>query len=214
MSKWYVVWQGRKPGVYDNWEECKAQVLKQPGARYKSFKDITRAEAVAIYEEGTPEAHSPERAVKREETDNEAGGDSVALIHPDGIAVDASTRNNPGPMEYRGVTVESKDVVFNSQLYPVGTNNIGEFLAIVHAMAWMKQVGYFTPIYSDSQIAIGWVERKMCKTKLPRNAQTELLFQHIERAVRWLQSNDLSRYQLYKWDTKAWGEIPADYGRK
>lgn len=195
MSKWYVVWQGKKPGVYDNWEECKAQIHGQAGARYKSYKDISKAEAVKIYKEGASVAQPTH-------------------VHPDGIAVDASTRNNPGPMEYRGVVVETRDVVFSSQLYPVGTNNIGEFLAIVHAMAWMKQVGYFVPIYSDSRIAIGWVEKKVCKTQLPRNAQTELLFQHIERALYWLQSNDLSQYQLFKWDTKAWGEIPADYGRK
>lgn len=208
MSKWYVVWSGVKPGVYDNWEDCKAQVHGQAGAKYKSFKDITCSEAQAIYDAGAPEV-TPRRRTPKVEPEIPAGA-----VHPDAIAVDASTRKNPGPMEYRGVVVESRDVVFSSKVYPLGTNNIGEFLAIVHAMAWMKQVGYYVPIYSDSRIAIGWVENKACKTKLTRDARTEELFQHISRAVKWLRNNDLGVYKLEKWNTKAWGEIPADYGRK
>lgn len=205
VDKYYIVWEGVEPGIYTDWEECKAQVNGYPKARYKSYKGISRAEAEQIFSEG-PEEVTPKARVAR--VINREG------VNPDAIAVDASTRKNPGPMEYRGVVVETGDQVFSSKLYPVGTNNIGEFLAIVHAMAWMKQHNYYVPIYSDSRNAIAWVEKKMCKTKLARTPMTEELYQHIERAIAWLRNNDTSRYKVIKWETKQWGEIPADYGRK
>lgn len=70
-----------------------------------------------------------------------------------------------------------------------GTNNIGEFLAIVHGLALLKQKGFDMPIYSDSVNAISWVRQKKCKTKLPRNEETKELFKVIERAEKWLREN-------------------------
>jgi ribonuclease HI len=35
----------------------------------------------------------------------------------------------------------------------------------------------------------------------------------MERAEKWLLSNEFSN-EILKWETKAWGEIPADFGRK
>lgn len=204
-EKYYIVWEGVKPGVYNHWDECKAQVIGYPKARYKSYKGISEEEANRIYL-GGPEEPAPKAKVST--TINREG------IIPNAIAVDASTRHNPGPMEYRGVVVETGDQVFSSKLYPIGTNNIGEFLAIVHAMAWMKQHSYYVPIYSDSRNAISWVQKKMCKTKLERTSQTEELHQHIERATAWLKKNDTRQYKIIKWETDQWGEIPADYGRK
>jgi ribonuclease HI len=69
------------------------------------------------------------------------------------------------------------------------------------------------PIYSDSANAISWIKQKKCKTKLPRTAETEELFQIIERAENWLKNNKFSN-RIIKWETKEWGEIPADFGRK
>ena len=95
-----------------------------------------------------------------------------------------------------------------------GTNNIGEFLAIVHGLALLKQKGLRTmPIYSDSRNALSWVKQKQCKTKLPRDSQTEELFGYIERAEKWLRENTYAN-PLIKWETEQWGEIPADFGRK
>lgn len=205
--KYYIVWEGVKPGIYTDWASCKAQVVGYPNAKYKSFKGITREEAELLFRS------PPEKSAKKSSRKKTIVSDKSGII-PNAVAVDASTRRNPGPMEYRGVIVETCDLVFASKVYPLGTNNIGEFLAIVHAMAWMKQQNYFVPIYSDSVNAIEWVRKGMCKTKLPRNPETEELFQHIERAVAWLRCNDIGRYQILKWDTDRWGEIPADYGRK
>ena len=50
--KYYVVWQGRKPGIYLTWDECKAQVHGAEGARYKSFP--TMEEAEKAFEGGAP----------------------------------------------------------------------------------------------------------------------------------------------------------------
>lgn len=128
-------------------------------------------------------------------------------------AVDAACSGNPGPMEYQAIDLATGAVVFHYG--PVhGTNNIGEFLAIVHALALMEQRGIKDKvIYSDSYNAILWVRKKQCKTKLARTPQTEQLYQVIARAEAWLQTHPITT-PILKWETKKWGEIPADFGRK
>lgn len=128
------------------------------------------------------------------------------------LCVDAACSGNPGPMEYRGVHMPSGREVF--RVGPMlGTNNIGEFLAIVHGLALLKQKGSDMPLYSDSRNALGWVKKKHCKTTLARTAKTEALFQLIERAENWLKNNSYTT-PLRKWETDQWGEVPADFGRK
>ncbi len=128
-------------------------------------------------------------------------------------AVDASCCGNPGPMEYQGIDLATGARIFH--FGPChGTNNIGEFLAIVHALALLyKQGDTQKTIYSDSYNAILWVKKKHCKTKLARTPQTEELFQVIERAEQWLRTHAYSN-PVVKWETKKWGEVPADFGRK
>lgn len=134
-------------------------------------------------------------------------------VKADAWAVDAACSGNPGPMEYRAIDLQTGAVVFH--FGPVhGTNNIGEFLAIVHALALLDKQGIQgKTIYSDSYNAILWVNKKQCKTKLERNAQTEPLYQIIARAENWLRTHTIST-PVVKWDTKKWGEVPADFGRK
>ena len=134
-------------------------------------------------------------------------------VTADAWAVDAACSGNPGPMEYQAIDLQTGYRVFH--FGPVrGTNNIGEFLAIVHALAlcWQKGLHQKT-IYSDSYNAILWVQKRKCKTKLERTPQTEQLYQIIERAERWLQTHDY-RNPIIKWETSKWGEVPADFGRK
>lgn len=209
--KTYIVWSGRRPGVYDTWAEAREQVIGVRGARFKSFVDITAAEAEKLFRSGAERATPAKPSTQSTPADREAVKASIA---PDAIAVDASTSGNPGPTEYHGVYVETGDEVFRSRVYPVGTNNIGEFLALVHALAWQEQTGYRVPVYSDSRNAINWVRQKQCRSKLPRTAATELLYSHVDRALAWLATHDLSGYDIRKWPTEVLGEIPADYGRK
>lgn len=206
QQKYYVVWKGVTPGIYDSWTECQLQIKNYKGAVYKSFS--TREEAEIAF-------NSPAHAYLMR-------GDSLK-VRPEEqkipenfdlncLAVDAACSGNPGPMEYRGVYLLTGQEVFH--FGPVyGTNNIGEFLAIVHGLALMKQKGIDMPIYSDSRNALNWVQQKKCKTKLERTAKTEELFQLIERAEKWLRENSYTT-PLRKWETQLWGEVPADFGRK
>lgn len=134
-------------------------------------------------------------------------------VTADAWAVDAGCSGNPGPMEYQGIDLATGERIFH--FGPMkGTNNIGEFLAIVHALALCRQRGlYKKTIYSDSYNAILWVKNRKCKTKMERTPETEKLYEIILRAERWLATNDF-RNPIVKWETAKWGEIPADFGRK
>lgn len=128
------------------------------------------------------------------------------------ICVDGACSGNPGPMEYRGVHLPSGKEVF--RFGPIqGTNNIAEFLAIVHAMALMKQKGIALPIYSDSISGQAWVRNRKAKTTLERTPETAQVLDLVARAEAWLRQNTF-RVPIYKWNTEEWGEIPADFGRK
>ena len=207
--KLYVVWEGNNPGIYDSWADCQLQIKAYPGAKYKSFETV--AEAQEAYRSGYQNYINFNKFGKKK-TGNSMSAASRQDIVWDSISVDAACSGNPGVMEYQGVDTKTKFQFFH-QKFALGTNNIGEFLAIVHALAMFQREGKTTPIYTDSKIAMGWVQRRQCKTKLVRNAKTEHLHQLIERAENWLKANHFSN-KIMKWDTKSWGEIPADFGRK
>lgn len=199
--KYYVVWEGHTPGIYDSWNACKEQIDGFPGAKYKSFTSVGEAEKA--WEEGyvrpdkKPKGHVPR------------SGDFIRMS----LAVDAACSGNPGKMEYRGVDVSNGQQIFHKGPFPMGTNNIGEFLAIVHGLALLKKLRDTRPIYTDSGTAMAWVRNKKAKTKLDRTPQTAELWHLIHRAEHWLKENSYST-RILKWDTKNWGEIPADFGRK
>lgn len=203
-KRFYVVWNGVKPGIYGSWEECEAQIKGVNQALYKSFG--TLAEAERAY------ASSPFDYVGNKAKAAKTPTIPSGAIIQGALAVDAACSGNPGMMEYRGVYIATGEEIFH--FGPMfGTNNIGEFLAIVHGLALLKQKGIDIPIYSDSHNALLWVAQKKCKTKLPRDARSEELFGYIERAEKWLKNNSYTT-RLIKWETAQWGEIPADFGRK
>ena len=235
-QKYYVVWNGPSPGVYSSWEACQEAVNGVSGAKYKSFKTQEEAEdAFEMGEEAYEEAKasdtsdastSSKPSISRESRESCNSNESSKPIRPafnpqnlpaevirEAIAVDAACSGNPGAMEYRGVYLADGKEIFHYG--PVhGTNNIGEFLALVHGLALLKQKGLDTmPIYSDSVNAQLWVRKHHCKTTLVRNDQTEKLYQMIERAESWLRNNTYKN-PIIKWQTDKWGEIPADFGRK
>lgn len=202
-NKFYVVWQGLNPGIYTSWDECLLQVKGVQGAKYKSFE--TKAEAESAFAEGAP-AYTPKPQMPQPARALPADIKSA-------IAVDASCMGNPGKMEYQGVWAADGGVIFRVGPFEDGTNNIGEFLAIVHALAWMEKNGVNYTIYSDSRNAMLWIASKKCKTKLERTGRNDEVFNLIERAERWLNTHSF-RAKIVKWETKLWGEIPADFGRK
>ena len=204
-KKFYVVWNGLNPGIYHSWDDCQAQIKGVKGAVYKSFD--SKEEAQRAYA-------SPAYAYmkKKTETPTFTLDTLPAVVERYALAVDAACSGNPGPMEYRGVYLGDGKEIFH--FGPVhGTNNIGEFLAIVHALAMLDKQGLKMTIYSDSRTAISWVRKKCCKTQLERTGETEQLFQLIERAEAWLKAHRVT-IPIVKWETEQWGEIPADFGRK
>ena len=217
--KFYVVWLGHEPGVYTTWPQAKKQVDGYKGAKYKSFP--SRAQAEAAYQGGFHSYMSKAIAAnsqtghprQRKKSSRKSNAPHTATIIGNSISVDAACSGNPGKMEYQGVTTVGKKQLFH-RAFPLGTNNIGEFLALVHALAFLKaQDRPDLPIYSDSQIAIGWVKKGKCKTTLVRNRKTESLYEYIDKAEEWLRGNEVTN-PIYKWNTRGWGEIPADFGRK
>lgn len=204
-QKYYVVWDGVTPGIYQSWNDCLLQTKGYEGAKYKSFD--TKEEAERAFA-SSPYEYIGKNAKKEAVRSMTYPSD----VNDNSLAVDAACSGNPGAMEYRGVHIASRQEIFH--FGPMkGTNNIGEFLALVHGLALIKQKGFDMPIYTDSVNAMKWVKEKKCKTKLPRTAQTEELFLIIERAEKWLRENTYTT-PIYKWETKLWGEIPADFGRK
>ncbi len=205
MAKFYVVWKGRQPGIYNTWPEAQAQITGFNGARYQSFPSRDLAEKAFST---PPPAPNPRTTAKSAKPKPAKGS-----IIRESLSVDAACSGNPGPMEYQGVHTATHERIFHQQ-FALGTNNIGEFLAIVHGLALLKKQGLtHYPIYTDSATALTWVKNKKVKTQLPRNARTEELFQFIERAEQWLKANTYANPVL-KWETEYWGEIPADFGRK
>lgn len=200
----YVVWNGVEPGIYHTWQECEAQIKGVKQALYKSFPTLEDAERAY--------SSPPYEYIGAKAKESKAPKELPPEVIRGALAVDAACSGNPGQMEYRGVYIGNGEEIFH--FGPMfGTNNIGEFLAIVHGLALLKQRGIDIPVYSDSRNALLWVKQKKCKTKLPRDSRSEELFRYIDRAEKWLKENSYTT-TLLKWETDKWGEIPADFGRK
>ena len=208
MGKFYVVWKGRQPGVYSDWNSCKKQIENFTDAKYKSFEK--EEEAKVAFGRGFEDYISVRRRVERKPLSK-----TVSTGKPDleSLSVDAACSGNPGVMEYRGVYTRTGQEIFRIGPFKNGTNNIGEFLALAHGLAFLKKQNSLLPIYTDSITAIAWIRQKKCKTKLTENKKNTELFDLIQRAEKWLNENEYST-KILKWETEAWGEIPADFGRK
>ena len=187
-------------GIFNSWDECKLQTKNYKGAKYKSFENKEEAEAaykISYYE------YMNDKPKKN-------NGDPPNY---NSISVDAASSGNPGIMEYQGVDTKSKKILFKQGPFKEATNNIGEFLALVHGLAFLKKLKSSQIIYSDSITAISWVKKKKCQTKLTPNENNKEIFKLIDRAIAWLMTHSYDN-QIVKWETKKWGEIPADFGRK
>ncbi|MFT3752428.1 MAG: ribonuclease H family protein [Paludibacter sp.] len=207
-NKFFVVWEGKEPGIYHSWEECKRQIHGYGGAIYKGFATEAEArEAMVspcwdyIGKNAKPKKPSAEDIAK------------YGTPNFESLSVDAACSGNPGLMEYQGVYTKTREVIFHQGPFKDGTNNIGEFLALVHGLAFLKQKNSPLPIYTDSKTAMAWVKAKKTKSLLVKNENNAILFDMVERAEKWLAENTYTT-QIIKWETEIWGEIPADFGRK
>lgn len=262
QPKYYVVWEGHRPGVYHSWTECQKQTSGYPDAKFRSFTSL--AEAKAAF--SNPDSVAPkkkkimyyvvwggadtgiytdweevkgiikkgrvkykafgsrtlaEKAVKDSPSNYEGRGfkktkdlspeelERIGQPLPNTISVDAASNAKTGVWEYRGVITDSGTELFRVGPFKEGSNNIGEFLALVHGLAYLKESKSDIPIYTDSRIAMGWVRGGKAKPKKAGPKSRQL----ISRAEAWLKANTYKN-PILKWETKVWGEIPADFGRK
>ncbi|MDR5591137.1 ribonuclease H family protein [Christiangramia sp. SM2212] len=207
-KKYYVVWEGRNTGILESWDECTKSTQGYKGAKFKSFKSLELAKIAYSEEYDDYKGKSV--------TGSELSKEEIDLIgkpNLDSISVDAACSGNPGNMEFKGVDTKTKQIIFQRGPYNGGTNNIGEFLAIVLASAILKKNKDLRPIYTDSKVAMGWVKYKNCGSYLEQNENNKEIFELIKNAEEWLENSQIEN-KIIKWETKAWGEIPADYGRK
>lgn len=207
-TKFYVVWKGKHPGIHKTWVACKKAIEGYKGAEYKSFENFELAQKAF---NGSYADYKGKKKAGSQLSSQELLKIGQPSYHS--ISVDAASSGNPGIMEYQGVDTKTKKKLFRQGPFKQGTNNIGEFLAIVHGLAFLKQNKSDRIIYTDSRTAMSWVRKKNCNTKLAKTEKNKDVFELIERAVEWLKNNSYATI-IVKWETKAWGEIPADFGRK
>jgi ribonuclease HI len=208
MPKFYVVWEGREIGIFDKWEKCRASIEGHKGGLFKSFKTLEAAKKA--FQDGYALHWGHDKSV------NNISEDQRLLIGEPAVpsvSVDAAWNTGTGDMEYRGVDTDSGIQIFHQGPFQDGTNNVGEFLAIVHGLAYLKKQGSTIPVYSDSRNAINWVKDKKHYSLLEPTANNQKIFELLARAEKWLQENGYEN-EVLKWETRAWGKNPADFGRK
>jgi ribonuclease HI len=207
-KKFFVVWEGKEPGIYRSWEECKRQIHGFEGARFKGFS--TEAEAREAMVSPCWDYIGKNAIVKKPSAEEIA---KYGVPNFESLSVDAACSGNPGAMEYRGVYSKTGQEIFRQGPFKRGTNNIGEFLALVHGLAFLKQKNSPLPLYTDSETALAWLKAKKARTKLEKDDSNTELFDLVRRAEVWIQQNSYTT-EILKWETAVWGEIPADFGRK
>ena len=209
-KKYYVVWEGKKRGVYTSWDTCKKQIEGFVGAKYKSFKteELAKKAFKGNWEDFIGKDIF-ETTLSKEDLKK------IGKPISNSIAVDGAC-DNKGVAEYQGVFTDTKTLLFKQGPFQGGSNNLMEFLALVHGLAWLKKEKMTLPLYSDSRTAIGWVWKKKIKTTIKKTKKNKEIFDLVDRAILWLEKNPemISNKFILKWETKAWGEIPADFGRK
>jgi ribonuclease HI len=206
-KKFYVVRKWKKIWIFDSRDECKESVNGFSDAKYKWFSDKEGAE-IAL-KEWREKYYEVKNVSKKEKVNNED-----IPFFANSIAVDAACSGNPGEMEYKWIDLQTWDEIFHEK-FAIWTNNIGEFLAIVHWLKYLKDKKDKV-IYSDSRIAISRVNQWKCKTQLKIenwNPDFERILKAVERAENWLKENWIN-HKILKWNTEDWWEIPADFGRK
>lgn len=204
MKNYYVVLEGKNPGVYETWDQCKEQVDGFSGAKFKKIKANTSQEAMSIMLSEYQVSEKPNEIVK-----------SNGKIQPGFLSVDGASDGSS--CEFQAVWVDTKKLAFASKKFVGGTNNIAEFLGLVLACKHLKDKNLPINIYTDSVTAMAWFRNKKANTTASANGKmTAELENLIQKSEKFLIENEelLKTAKILKWETKEWGEIPADYGRK
>jgi ribonuclease HI len=236
----YVVWKGRKPGVYDSWSECYEQVNGYSGPVYKGFHSRGEAKEALkrdplIYVRGLPGKNTSQkshdqlkkearrrnryerRAEKRQQRkEAQAVVQRQERLELPCIVVDGSYLGNLDRMEYQAIGLPQNAIIFSDGPYRGGGASIAEFLGLVKGLQYLENRQMDMLIYSDSKTALSWVRRcKVNSVILKRDDCPDQVKEMVQDALGWLRSNtDFTKGRFRKWHTTFWGENPADYGRK
>ena len=206
-QKFYVVRKGKKIWIFDSRDECKECVNWFSDAKYKWFS--SKDEAESALQEWWEKYYEVKNVAKKDKLSKED-----IPFFAESIAVDAACSGNPWEMEYRWIDLKTWGEIFHEK-FKIWTNNIWEFLAIVHWLNYLKN-NENKVIYSDSRIAISRVNQWKCKTQMKiedSNENYERILKAVEQAENWLKENGINN-KILKWNTEEWWEIPADFGRK
>jgi ribonuclease HI len=144
-----------------------------------------------------------------------------AEYHVPCLVVDAACNNSRNGMgEYRGLwilTDKRRVAAFMSGPFRPTTNNVMEFMAAVEGLQLIhRQQVPRCVVYTDSRVALSWVNNMEIKA-LTKDTLAKInmpLLEKVAMAECWLAKHKDMKRLLRKWDTRRWGEIPADYGRK
>jgi ribonuclease HI len=146
--KYYVVWKGREPGVYDNWEACKRQVEGFKSPLYKAFVSLPAAEEA--FRKGSQDYLKSKDHPMQMIFDALYGSPIIPSI-----AVDGACSGKTKQAEYQEWIPKPNNVYFIGS-FSEGTNNLMEFLAwymlwrIANVIIWMCL------FYTDSATAMKW----------------------------------------------------------
>lgn len=171
-KKYYVVWKGRKSGIFTTWNECKAQVDGFAGARYKSFPTLGEAESAfggrssfaTKAASGSKSAFSKSSGVNKSKTPSLSQQQITDMLFDIKIFTDGACEPNPGEAG-TGLAVYLKNDL--SELWyglyqPMGTNNTAELQGLEQAFILAKEklkTGLSVAIYSDSKYSIDCITK-------------------------------------------------------
>lgn len=209
-SQFYTVWAGRQTGVFDSWDQCQVSVQDFRGAKFKGFD--TESEAEQALQDGPDKYWGANTKPRKKPITKKSHANKEYELNS--WCVDAAWNATSKVMEYRGVCTRTKQIIFSQGPFEMGTNNIGEFLAIVHALAILKGRNDPRPVYSDSTTAIKWVTQCQANShSIKAGNVSGQVIDLVNRAEKWLQDNEYQN-KVLKWESQSWGENPADFDRK
>lgn len=168
-KKYYVVWKGRQTGIFTSWAECKAQVDKFAGAKYKSFPTQEEAESAFGNQRAggkvTAKPSSAKAVTKVASKVNKPKKAPLTQAQIDDmpfeikIFTDGASDPNPGEAG-AGIAVYENNTL--TELWygiyqSFGTNNTAELNGLNQAFLLAKEKmakGHTVAIYCDSTYAI------------------------------------------------------------
>lgn len=192
-NKYYVVWRGRETGIFDSWEACRASIDGFQGAQYKGYPTWEEAH------EGHINGYWNETIIRKIDA---ADTEVIKRSFITDVQCDAE-----GTMTYSILDNETLTYIYQSPKYLDANNNVGQFIAIVHALAHLARTSDTRPIYTTSDTAIAWTKKRECNTRLCRTLNNTNLFDLLIRANSWIANNSFAN-QILKWNTASWGNPP------